>query len=288
MKTRRIAGIITITVVVLAGTAYHFLFGFVVVQHLDANVSVLQRKNILSQIGANVTVYSNSKEAIVIDTQLPPLASSTRSHVEALSDAVITKVIVSHWHPDHSGGISSFIVDTKVIAHENVLLRLSLPQEGFGLTKPGSHHEFAPRSTDGLPNLTMDSRLQIPLGSTTVDVVHYPQAHTDGDLVIFFHDSEIAVIGDLIWKNSFPFIDAHNGGTASGLELALQGVIDKSNKSYRYIPGHGLTMTYDYVLEYLQMVAESRRWVESRLDEGKSVTQIIETGLPEKWAQWNS
>ena len=288
VKIKRILGIVGIVVVVLAGIAYHFLFGYIVVQNVGGPVTVLQRKNVLHQIGANVTVYAGSEETIVVDTQLKPMASSTRSKVEALSKAPITKVIVTHWHPDHSGGISSFSIDTEVIAHINVSKRLSMPQEGFGLTKPGSHHEFAARSTDGLPNKTVESRLQFPVGATTVDVVHYPYAHTDGDLAVFFHDSEIVVLGDLIWPKSFPFVDVHNGGSVEGLESALQAIIQQSKPSYRFVPGHGATLTFDDVVEYLELVSQSRHWVESRLDDGRSVNQVIESGLPGNWEQWDS
>ena len=288
MKIKRVFGIGAIVIVALVGAAYHFLFGYGIAVQVDDQITVLQRKNILYQIGANVVIFSGSEETVIVDTQLQALASSTRSKAEVLSKAPITKVVVTHWHPDHSGGISSFSADTAVTAHVNVLHRLSVAQEGFGLTKPGSHHKFAPRASDGLPNETVESRLDFPLLASTVSVIHYPQAHTDGDLSVFFHDSKIVAIGDLIWPKSFPFVDVHNGGSAAGLESALQAIIEQSKFDYRFIPGHGSTLTFDDVVEYREMVGQTREWVESRLDEGKSVGQIIALGLPMNWDQWAS
>ena len=148
MKVKRVVGIVAVTTVVLAGVAYHFLFGYLVVVQVSGPVYVLQRANVLFPIGANVVVYAGDEETIVVDTQLQPVASSTRAKIEGFSDAPVTKVVVTHWHPDHSGGISVYSSNSEVIAHHNVLRRLSRPQEGFGLTKPGSHHEFAPRTSN--------------------------------------------------------------------------------------------------------------------------------------------
>lgn len=288
MKIKRTLGVGGIILIALAGLAYYYLIGFVVSETLDDNTTVLVRKNLLSQIGANMLVYSSAGETLLVDTQLPPLAASTRSNVDSISNQQTIRVLITHWHPDHSGGISAFSHDSEVLAHRNVTQRLSALQEGFGLTKPGSHHEFAARTAAGLPNKTIDGRLELAIGTASATVIHYPQAHTDGDLVIFFHESRLAAIGDLIWPGSFPFVDVHNGGSVAGLEAALESLTIETTPDYRFVPGHGATQTVDDVIEYLDVIRQTRQWVESRLLEGQSLDQVIESGLPEKWDQWSS
>ncbi len=288
MKIKRILGITGLLLVLLAGIAYHLLFGYVEIQNLNDSVTVLHRKNVLRQIGANITVYAGSNQTIVVDAQLQPIASSMRSRIEKLSQTPIDKLIITHWHPDHSGGIASFSNDTEVYAHQNVLQQLAKAQQGFGLTKPGSQHQFPARTTAGLPTKVVASRLQIPADKIPIEVVHYPHAHTDGDLAVFFHNSKIVAVGDLIWPKSFPFIDVHNGGSAAGLESALKSIIVQSLPSYKFIPGHGEVMTYQDVVEYTKMVSQSRHWTESKLDEGLSADQIYELELPENWSRWTS
>lgn len=280
---------VTVAVLVLAAMAYHFLIGYVESAQIDDRITVLTRKNILGPIGGNVIVYGDTKGTVVVDTQLPPFASSTRTNVDAVAHAPIAAVLVTHWHPDHSGGITAFSGGSEVIAHENVLRRLSAPQEGYGLTKPGSHHEFEARKDSGLPNKTVSNRLDIATGASEINVVHYPNAHTDGDLVVFFHDAQLVAIGDLIWPGSFPYIDVHNGGTVTGLESALQGLLAESKPGYRFIPGHGKTLLgFENVGEYLKVVSETRQWVETQFGEGQTVAQVVATGLPEKWETWSS
>lgn len=275
-------------VFVLTAIGFHWLFGYLQHKQLGDKVTVLHRKNLVHQIGANVTVYADSGVLLVVDAQLKPLSSATRSKIEATSTGKIAKVVVTHWHPDHSGGISAYSGDTDIYAHENVVHRLSQTQEGFGLTKPGSHHQFKARSSDGLPNQVIGSGEHIPVGAATVDVIHYPRAHTDGDLAVFFHDAKSVAIGDLVWARSFPYIDVHNGGTARGLEAALQEIIGRSQPGYQFIPGHGYMMTFEQVVDYLEVVNGSRLWVESHIQQGRSLAEIVDIGLPEKWAPWSS
>ncbi|MGI9289045.1 MAG: MBL fold metallo-hydrolase [Pseudomonadales bacterium] len=281
--------IVTVTLaVVVAAAGFHWLFGYSQHKQLGDKVTVLHRKNLIHQIGANVTVYADSGVLLVVDTQLKPVSSATRSKVEATFAGSIAKVVVTHWHPDHSGGISAYSGDTDIYAHENVVHRLSQAQEGFGLTKPGSHHQFKARNSDGLPNQVIGSGEPIPVGAATVAVIHYPRAHTDGDLVVFFHDAKSVAIGDLVWAQSFPYIDVHNGGTARGLEAALQEIIDQSQPGYQFIPGHGHVMTFKAVVDHLKAINGSRLWVESHIQQGRSLAEIIDIGLPERWSRWSS
>lgn len=281
MKKKHVVAGGAITVLVIAGIAFHLIFGYVQPLQITERITVLTRKSVLTQVGANVIVYVADDRAIVVDTQLPPLASSTRSKVEAATRTQIDTVVITHWHPDHSGGVSAYSEDAAVVAHENVLARLSVPQEGFGLTKPGSHHRFEARSSDGLPNRTVSDRLDLSRGTAAVEVVHYANAHTDGDLVVYFTDSGVAAVGDLIWPDSFPYVDVHNGGSAVGLEAALIALLARSKPGDRFIPGHGPTVSYGVVSEYLTMIRDSRKWVETQIDKGSSLEQAMSKGLPE-------
>ena len=79
MKIKRAFLMVGIALLLFVGAAYHYLFGYFVIEHVGDSVTVLHRQNVFRQIGANVTIYKAEKETIVVDTQLSPLASSTRS-----------------------------------------------------------------------------------------------------------------------------------------------------------------------------------------------------------------
>ncbi len=281
-------GLAAVCLLLLVGVAYHFVFGYIATSVVDDRITLLQRKNILSQIGANIVIYEGVNETVVIDTQLKALASSMRSRIDSLVTTPVTQVIITHWHPDHSGGIASYSDDSKIYAQQNVIARLRQPQQGFGLTKPGSHHEFEARPNNELPTTAITNSLNLAVEPANLNITFHPTAHTDGDLVIIIPDSEVVVLGDLIWPESFPFIDVYNGGSLLGLERALDTLLSEVSPAYRFIPGHGDLMTYDEVTEYRDMVSQSRQWLESQLNEGKTVEQILSLGLPESWERWSS
>jgi len=286
-KKRAIKGGVLLLLILIL-TAYHLVFGYIKPIKLTHQITVLQRTSVLSQIGANVVVYSSDSASMVVDTQLKPLASSTLAKINTLTDQPLSAVVITHWHPDHSGGISVFSEITEVIAHENVAAILSKPQRGFGLSKPGSIHEFETRTTDSLPTRSFKDKLILKLGSDEISLVHFPKAHTNGDAVVYFKTDKVVAIGDLVWPGSFPFVDVHNGGTAAGLEAALQTLIASTNLKYQFVPGHGNTLNYQEIEQYLNMVRSTRQWVTGLQDQGQSLEQIMAAGLPPQYSQWSS
>ena len=97
-----------------------------------------------------------------------------------------------------------------------------------------------------------------------------------------------AAIGDLVWPGSFPFVDVYNGGSARGLEEALQQVAERSEPGDQFIPGHGSVLSFADLTTYLEMVTETRAYVEEQLLEGKSLVEVLSLGLPNRWQNWSS
>lgn len=288
MNKKRVAGVGVVIVVAILVFVLHLTIGNEKTTAIGSNVSVIARHSLFGQVGANVVIYTDNDETVVVDTQLPPLASMTRSSIEENSGAPISTVFITHWHPDHSGGISAYSEEIRVIAHENVLRRLSETQEGFGLTKPGSHHEFAPRDAHGLPNETILGHPRSPGEFAPATAIHYANAHTDGDLVIYFEAQRVVAIGDLVWPGSFPFVDIYNGGSVAGLESALDSIIMVTGPEYHFVPGHGSALTHGELQTYLEMIRHTRHWVEGRINDGKTLEQIVASDLPDEWLGWGS
>lgn len=275
-------------VIFLATAGYHLLFGYITTHQIGERLTVISRQNLFSVIGANVVLYNDPVAALVIDTQLAPVAAATKAKIDSLAMGAIKTVIVTHWHPDHSGGIATYAAST-VYTHPNVARVLSAPHEGFGLTKPGSHHAFSRRDADAMPNASVDDELELQLADSTIRVVHYPKAHTDGDLVVFFPHDNVVVLGDLVWPNAFPFIDVHNGGSVRGLEAALADILQRSDHpgdTSRYIPGHGSPLSRGEMQLYLEMLRSTRLWVEQMADQGRTLAQIQATPPPTTWTAW--
>src|SRR5688572_12678514 len=97
--------------------------------------------------GGNTTVLTGPEGVMVVDTQFAPLSGKILDAIRKLSDQPIRWIVNTHMHGDHTGGneanakagrtraggnvvgdIGAAATDTAgVIAHENVLKRLSAP-----------------------------------------------------------------------------------------------------------------------------------------------------------------
>ena len=202
--------------------------------------------------GANVVVFEGTDRRVIVDSQLAPLAPILRWHLGELRPE--ERIVLTHWHPDHSGGYVSLRGSGKVLASAATVLRLSSDQTGKDLTEPGSLHNFKARPADALPDVISS----IPTTLGEVEIVAFSAAHTEQDLVVRFPAANVVALGDLVWPNSFPFVDLHTGGGVDGLIAAVEQTLAQGNSQTRYIPGHGDVMTQAELQLYLDMLTESR------------------------------
>ena len=178
--------------------------------------------------------------------------------IRKLSDKPIRWVLNTHFHPDHTGGNEAMSKagrktngePAEVLAHENVLTRMSAPS-GRGGPAPAAlwpTDTYFPEEKD------------IYFNGEAVMLYHEPKAHTDGDSIVFFRKSDVVVAGDMFVTTSYPFIDQANGGSIQGELNALNRLLDITVPAHEQeggtfvIPGHGRVCDEADVLEYRDMV----------------------------------
>ena len=62
------------------------------------------------------------------------------------------------------------------------------------------------------------------------------QAHTDGDIYVFFPDANVLVAGDVLAVGAYPIADYISGGWLGGLMTATKTLLDLTNDQTRVIP----------------------------------------------------
>jgi len=161
-----------------------------------------------------------------------------------------------------------------IMAHENVLARMSEPAPGQ--TKP-------PRPSEAWPTDTFR-------GSTThtgrffngegVQLIHIPNAHTDGDSIVWFRYSDVIATGDVFSPTGWPVIDLEKGGSFQGiidaLNLILQtGLLDfKSEGGTMIVPGHGRIGDLTDVAFYRDMLTIIRDRIQDGINHNLTLDQV--------------
>jgi cyclase len=284
----RIGAIVAAVLTVLGVVGYTQILGVTTSAKVKDNVHLVYNTSGFSRIGANVVAIDAGDAWVVFDTHLGPLSKGAFKQIKSMKDMPVRYAFNSHWHPDHSGGNAAFTDEAEIVSHGNVRSILASVHEGFGLTSPGSYREYNAIAREALPETMISSQSTFSVGALQLNAVHYPSAHTNGDLVLFVDQLKIVVIGDLVWPAGFPFIDVHSGGSANGVREALQAIVTRTDDQYLYIMGHGDPFTADQLQEYLSMVEKTISYVEKQKASGKTLEEVQSQGLPEKWRTWET
>src|SRR5262249_51451263 len=109
---------------------------------------------------------------------------------------------------------------------------------------------------------------------------HHPAAHTDGDSMVQFRESEVLVAGDVLNMSSYPTIDLDRGGSVQGIVDALNWILDIAVVEHMMeggtmiVPGHGRLTDSADVAYYRDMMTIVRDRVRAMIDKGLTLEQI--------------
>jgi glyoxylase-like metal-dependent hydrolase (beta-lactamase superfamily II) len=170
------------------------------------------------------------------------------------------------------GGAAGNVEGAPVIAHENVLNRMSAPAGKQAATPEAAwptaayYDEF--------------SKLPAYFNGDPVIVYHQPAANTDGDSIVFFRRSEVISAGDIYSTVSYPLIDLDKGGSIEGVIKGLNNILDLSFAEYRsqggtwVIPSRGRLSDTADVASYRNMVVIIRDRVQDLIDKKMTLAQV--------------
>src|SRR2546430_12460761 len=110
--------------------------------------------------------------------------------------------------------------------------------------------------------------------------LHQPNAHTDGDSLIFFRKSDVIAAGDLFVTEGYPFIDLNAGGNVQGIVAGLNRIVDLCIPVYgqeggtMVIPGHGRLSDVGDVINVREMVTIVRDRVQEMVKKNMTLEQV--------------
>lgn len=243
--------------------------------------------------GGNIAVQTGKDGVLMVDTGLAQTAPKVLEAVRGLSKLTIRYIINTHVHPDHTGGNEvigeagktiaggnvvgaigeSAAEGAAIVAHENVLNRMSAPT-GKQAAAP---QRAWPTDTYFIPEKDMF------FNGEGIEILHIPNAHTDGDSIVFFRRSDVIVAGDIFTPAIYPIIDLERGGNVEGIIAGLNQIIrvsipaDKQEGGTYVIPGHGRLCDQADVVVYRDMVTIVRDRIQDLVKKGMTLAQVKAT-----------
>lgn len=227
--------------------------------------------------GGNTTLQVGKDGVLLVDTQYAPMAPKIMAAIRTLSEMPIKYIINTHMHGDHTGGNGALVKlgggggMPRIIANDHVLNRMTAPPANGQAAIPDSdwpNDEYFGNSKDFFFN------------NEAIVVYHMPNAHTDGDSIVFFRRSDVISTGDIFTPEHYPIIDLQRGGTVQGIIDALNRILDltvpaKYQEGGTYvIPGHGRLCEEADVVEYRDMVTIIRDRIADLIKKGRTLEQV--------------
>jgi glyoxylase-like metal-dependent hydrolase (beta-lactamase superfamily II) len=237
--------------------------------------------------GGNIIVQAGDEGVLVIDTGLQSRGADVLAAIRRISDKPVRIVVNTHVHPDHSGANESIagaglalggnapgnfgltLETARVLAHENVLRRMSAPSG-----------EPSPRPFGAWPTETFFGEdKEIFFNDEAIQLIHQP-GHTDGDILVFFRRSDVVASGDLFLTSTYPVIDVRNGGSVRGVIDGLNRLLeitipeDKAEGGTYVVPGHGRLSDEADVVEYRDMLTIVRDRILDLVARGKTLAEV--------------
>ena len=232
--------------------------------------------------GGNIAVSAGEDGILMVDDQLMPLTDDIKEAVASIQEGKIDFLINSHYHYDHAGGNAAFGEESLIIAHHSVKTRLLERREA------GFNFRDEPHPAEAIPVLTFKENVTFDWNGEDIDVIYLGNtSHTDGDVVIFFRESNVIHTGDqYVNLNGYPFIDLPVGGSATGLRDNIAAMLAMIDDDTKVMPGHGPVTTKTELQAYHDRIAATIDIVEKQKLAGKSLDEIQETGLPVEYSKF--
>ena len=239
----------------------------------------------LSGQGGNIGLFLGEDGTFIIDDQFAPLTEKILAAIKSVGGDTPRFLINTHFHGDHTGGNENLgNAGTLIVSHDKVRERLVAGSyiKEFGMNSP-------PANKAALPVLTFSEDMHFYINNDSVNAVHVPSAHTDGDSIIYFKKANVVHAGDIFFNGFYPFIDAANGGSLRGTIAAVDAMLAATDSKSKIIPGHGPLADKAQLQAYRDMLAIAYARLLKLKNDGVSVEDaIIHDPLSDLEAEWGN
>ena len=224
--------------------------------------------------GGTIGVLAGPDGVLMVDAQFAPLSDKIVAAIKQISDGRIRFLVNTHVHGDHTGGNENIgKLGATIMARENLRARLMKPAP-LANGQPG-----VPTAAVGLPVVTYDAPIVFHMNGEDVQLIPVPVAHTDGDTMVYFPNTNVIMTGDFYRSTGYPNIDRANGGTMNGMLAGFDAIIKLARADTKIIPGHGAVVDKTAVAAHKAMMEGVRDKVAPLVRQGKTQEEVVAAKL---------
>jgi cyclase len=227
---------------------------------------------LISGGGGNVTLFNSPQGVLMVDGGSPGFSSRVLKTVRKLCGTHrVHTLFNTHWHWDQTGSNAALgRAGTRIMAHENTRLWL-----GTDVDSKWEQHTYKRLDPTARPSETFYTTGSVAFGGEQIEYGYFPQAHTDGDIYVFFRNANVLVAGDVVSVGSYPIIDYCTGGWIGGMENATEVLVSLGDEATKIVPGKGPVQSRADVQAEHEMLSAMKQRLAELLAQGMSVEDMI-------------
>jgi len=235
---------------------------------------------LVSGAGGNVVVVSADDGVAMVNGGL-------REHAAALSKTVadiaggkpVRSLFNTDWHADHTGSNELLgQAGAQIIAHENTKQYLA-----NDIFLEWQHRTYKALPKAAWPTKTSYNAGKMTLGRERIEFAPLGQAHTDGDIYVFFPESNVLVAGDVLAVGTYPIADYISGGWLGGLLTASKTLLDLTNDQTKIVPGVGPVQTRADLKTQHEMLVTLRERLHQMMRKGMGAEDMLAAGATKEF-----
>jgi glyoxylase-like metal-dependent hydrolase (beta-lactamase superfamily II) len=221
---------------------------------------------------SNVLVVDSSEGLVMVDGGHASWFDSLQKAIaENFPGRPYRALFNTHWHTDQTGANQPLGEQgVEIIAHENTML-----WESTEVWQRWSDITFAPLPTVALPKTTVFEDGAMQIGDRNIQYGYMREAHTDGDIWVYFEDEDVLVTGGLVSNGRWPEIDWWTGGFIGGLLDSFVSLLTVPTSSTKIIPAYGNIMTLDELRAQNQMYLTIFDRLHAAFIKSESIEEIL-------------
>jgi glyoxylase-like metal-dependent hydrolase (beta-lactamase superfamily II) len=219
---------------------------------------------VVSGAGGNVVVATAPDGLLLVNGGARAHATAPMAELSSqFGGKTVRTLINTDWHPHHTG-VNAQVRKSgaQILAHEYTKQYMS--RAGM---------------KDGLPTKTFYTSDTLPFGGGAVECGQLGQAHTDGDIYVFFRAQNVLAVGDMLSLNAYPIADVNAGGWLGGMVTATKTLLDLTDAATKVVPGSGPVQSREALDAQHRMLAAVRERFVKMMRQGMSADDMLAAGI---------
>jgi len=231
-----------------------------------AAAKITDKITLITGAGNNIVALAGDGGSFLVDCG----DAAQAQDVLKLAGSVKT-VINTHWHLESTGANDVMAkAGAKLVSHVNT--ELWMTQE---IIHDWEKKVFPPRAKQALPTETFYTTGKTAFGGEPVEYGVMPMAHTDGDIYVYFTQSNVLMTGDAVQPGRLPVLDWPCGGWIGGMQDAHRTLLRIANDTTKIMPAAGPVMTKAELQANLDTVTKIRDSLVKLLKQGLGPADMV-------------